>query len=338
MNPPRLARPLALVVVTAGSFFLAGSGRAADPVKWDVARTTTPESIEELKALEATVKKVVEKCSPATVGIIIGAGAGSGVIVSEDGLVLTAAHVSGDPGRDCLLVLPDGTRIKGKTLGTNDKKDSGMIKIVEEDPKKLPKGGKWPFIPVGKSGDLKRGQWVVSLGHPGGYKTGRTPVARLGQVQRTSPARDSLATNCTLVGGDSGGPLFDLNGNLVGIHSRISFLLTENVHVPTDSFKAEWDQLAKGEQVGKPKRAKAILGVSFDDDVAKIVEVEEGGPAAKAGIKVGDIVTKFEDTKVVTADNVRDLIYEKKPGDKVKLTIRRGGETLTIEVTLGKRS
>src|SRR5205823_14933765 len=104
MTSRRLVRPIALLAFTAGSFLLAGTGRAADP-KWEVARTTIPETIEELKALEATVKKVVEKCSPATVGVIIGAGAGSGVIVSEDGLVLTAAPVSGERGKDCLLVL-----------------------------------------------------------------------------------------------------------------------------------------------------------------------------------------------------------------------------------------
>jgi serine protease Do len=324
--------------------FAAGVARTDDkPTKWDVTRITAPENIDELKALEAATKKVVEKCSPATVGIIIGAGAGSGVIVTEDGLILTAAHVSGEPGKDCTLVLPDGTRIKGKTLGTNDKKDSGMIKIVETDPKKVPKGGKWPFIPLGKSADLKKGQWVVSLGHPGGFKPGRTPVARLGQVQDLKSARDLLRTNCTLVGGDSGGPLFDLNGNVVGIHSRISFKLEDNIHVPADSFKADWDPMVKGEQVGKPVRTTAALGVIFDDSGkkaagARIDQVEDEGPAAKAGLVAGDVITKFEDAKIAAPDDVRELMKKKKPGDKVKLTVRRKDETLTIEVTLGKRT
>src|SRR5205085_3383575 len=137
-------------------------------------RDKVPESIEELKALQAAVKKVVEKSTPCTVGVMIGMGAGSGVIVSEDGLVLTAAHVSGEPNKDCTIILPDGTRVKGKTLGTNDKVDSGMIQITD----KGPNNGKWPFIPVGKSTDLKKGQWLVALGHPGGWKRDRPPVAR----------------------------------------------------------------------------------------------------------------------------------------------------------------
>lgn len=337
MTPRRLVRRTALATLLAATLLAAGSGRAAD-TNWDPIRTTAPETVSELKALEAAVKKVVEKCSPATVGVIIGAGAGSGVIVTEDGLVLTAAHVSGDPGRDCQLVLQDGTRIKGKTLGTNAGKDSGMIQITESDPKKVPKGGKWPHLPLGKSADLKRGQWVVALGHPGGFKPGRTPVARLGQVQ--TMARDLLRSNCTLVGGDSGGPLFDLNGNVVGIHSRISFSLSDNIHVPADSFKAEWDQLVKGEQVGRPVRTAAVLGISFDEAAknARIEIVEDEGPAAKAGIKPGDVITQFEDVKIATPDDVRAQMRKRKPGEKVKLTVLRGEETLTIEVTLGKRA
>jgi serine protease Do len=317
---------------------LVGAAWAGD-TKWDPTSTKIPETAAELESLQAMVQKVIEKCSPATVGVIIGAGAGSGVIVSEDGLVLTAAHVSGEPNRDCLIVLPDGTRLKGKTLGTNERKDSGMIKIVEEDPKKVPKDGKWPYLPMGKSGDLKKGQWVVSLGHPGGFKSGRTPVARLGQVQENRPARDLLRTNCTLVGGDSGGPLFDLNGNVVGIHSRISFSLDNNIHVPADSFKADWDQLLKGEQVGKEKKTAAVLGISFDDNAkdAKIEIVEDDGPAAKAGVKPGDVITKFDGEAVPTADDVRAQMKKRKPGDKVTLTVRRAAETVKIEVTLGKR-
>lgn len=317
---------------------------AADPVKaevvskWETIRTTVPESIEELKALQTTVKKVVEKTTSCTVGIIIGMGAGSGVIVSEDGLVLTAAHVSGDPGKDCTLILPDGSRVKGKTLGTNDKLDSGMIQITD----KGPKDGKWPFIPMGKSTDLKKGQWLVALGHPGGWKRDRPPVARLGQVQDSGT--DFVRSSCTLVGGDSGGPLFDLEGNVVGIHSRIGYTLASNTHVPADAFKTEWERLVKGEQIGKPpKLAAAILGVTFDEkpdaakDAATIEEVTEDGPAAKAGLKAGDLITEFDGKEVSTADDIRAILRKKKPDDEVEVVIRRGTRTIPKTITLGKR-
>jgi serine protease Do len=328
------ASAIALLLVIPGR-----SIPAADPVKtelakWETIRTTAPESLEELKALQDTVKKVVEKSSPCTVGIMIGLGAGSGVIVSEDGLVLTAAHVSGDPGKECTLILPDGTRVKGKTLGTNDKLDSGMIQITD----KGPKDGKWPFIPLGKSTDLKKGQWLVALGHPGGWKSNRPPVARLGQVQ--DPAKDYIRSSCTLVGGDSGGPLFDLEGNVVGIHSRIGYTLASNIHVPAEAFKTEWERLAKGEQIGKPQKpAAAILGVSFDEssDTAKIDEVTEDGPADHAGLKAGDIFTEFDGKDVSTADDVRAILRKKKPDDEVEVVIRRGTKTIPKTITLGKR-
>jgi serine protease Do len=307
-------------------------------VKWDVNRTTQPDDVEELKALQSVVKKVIEKTTPATVGIVIGMGAGSGVIVSEDGLVLTAAHVSGPPDKDCFLILSDGKRVKGKTLGTNDKMDSGMIKITD----KGPNNGKWPFVEIGKSDATKKGQWVVSLGHPGGYKRDRPPVARLGRmVEKLTPSGPNKGlsqSNCTLVGGDSGGPLFDLDGKLIGIHSRIGLTLNMNIHVPTEQYKKEWDDLVAGVQIGKPLKAP-ILGVAFDDTAksALVDEVTEDGPAAKSGMKNGDVITQFDGTKVANADEVRALLAKRKAGDEVVLTVLRGTKTLSLAVVLQKR-
>jgi serine protease Do len=337
----RLARGTTLAFAMGLLLQYAPGTVAADPVKaelsttkWDIVRTTPPESLEELKILQSIVKKVVDKTTPCTVGVMIGMGAGSGVIVSEDGLVLTAAHVSGDPGKTCTLILPDGTRVKGKTLGTNDKMDSGMIQITD----KGPKDGKWPYLKVGKSVDLKKGQWLVALGHPGGYKTDRPPVARLGQVQDSD--KNLVRTNCTLVGGDSGGPLFDLEGNVVGIHSRIGYTLASNIHVPADAFKNEWEKLVKGEQIGKPvKAASATIGVVFDStsDAPKIDEVTEDGPAAGAGLKAGDVITSFDGKDVSTPDDIRAILRKKKPGDEVAVVVKRGTKTMEKKVTLGKR-
>jgi serine protease Do len=338
----RLVRGTTLALGLGLLIHSAPSSAAADPVKaevsttakWDITRTTAPETLDELKILQNVVKKVVDKTTPCTVGVAIGFGAGSGVIVSEDGLVLTAAHVSGEPGKPCTLILPDGTKVKGKTLGTNDKMDSGMIQITD----KGPKDGKWPYLKVGKSVDLKKGQWLVALGHPGGWKQDRPPVARLGQVQDST--KDYVRTNCTLVGGDSGGPLFDLEGNVVGIHSRIGYTLASNMHVPADAFKNEWEKLVKGEQIGKPvKPAAAVLGVSFDESTTapKIESLSEDGPAAAGGLKEGDLITSFDGKDVSTADEVRALLRKKKPGDEVAVVVKRGTKTIEKKITLGKR-
>ncbi|MBX9579788.1 MAG: S1C family serine protease [Gemmataceae bacterium] len=331
MTLPRPARRFAPVWAVVFAFAAAGPVVAAGP-KWDTVRTTAPATLEELKALQDRVKEVVKKCSPATVGLFVGMGAGSGVIVSEDGLVLTAAHVSGDPGKTCTVVLPDGKRVKGKSLGRDERLDSGMIRITDPGPD----DGKWPYLPLGKSAGLKKGQWVVALGHPGGFATDRPPVARLGQVQ--AARTDTLLTNCTLVGGDSGGPLFDLDGNVIGIHSQIAFKLDNNIHVPADTFQTQWEQLAAGEAIGKP--AQAVLGVVFDKDRAepgaRLDEVDDG-PGTKAGLEVGDVIVRFDGAEVETADTIRALLRKKKPGDKVEVVVKRGEETLTKTVTLGKR-
>ncbi len=324
--------------------------RAADPkleTKWETTRTTQPEDLEELKALQERVRKVVDKCTPSTVALRVrmgfGEAAGSGVIVSDDGLVLTAAHViAGEggakaftAGKDITIVLQDGKTVKAKTLGINEKMDSGMVKITD----KGPKDGKWPFLPIAKSAALKKGQWVVSLGHPGGPKTGRPPVARLGRVENTT--KDLVRTNCTLVGGDSGGPLFDLDGNVIGIHSRIGLTLNQNIHVPTDQFKNDWDALVAGDVVGRPQKSSgAVVGVVFpedENDDAWLVEVDSDGPAGKAGLKPGDTITQFNGEAVKSVKKFRELLKEKKPAEVVKLTVRRGVEILTLSVTLGKR-
>lgn len=345
---PRSARRVACF-----AFLLAlvtSAAPAADVPKWDPARTTNPEDVAELKALQDAVNSVVKKCAPATVALRYESGSGSGVIVSEDGLILTAAHVIRDypenwkgkydppplpfeSDRPVEVMMPDGKWYAGKTLGINQGMDSGMVKITA----KGPHNGKWPFCPVAKSGDVKKQQWVVALGHPDGPKTGRAPVARLGRVYVNSSG--FLRTDCSIVGGDSGGPLFDLNGNVIGIHSRMvfPFSLAHNIHVPTDDFKTDWDKLLAGEWVDAPLGYLGVVFSKDDTDDAWLSEVEKGGPAEKAGLKPGDTITKFNNTTVKSVQEVRKLLEKARAGQRVKVTARRGVEEVTVTVTLGRR-
>lgn len=293
-----------------------------------------PESVEDLKAIEEQVEKVLEKVIPCTVGVRIGAHQGSGVIVSKDGYVLTAGHVSGQPGRDVSLVLPTGKTVKGKTLGMNGGIDSGLIKITS--------AGDWPFLDMGKSAELKPGQWVISCGHPGGYRTGRPPVVRVGRVLKTGST--VIVSDCTLVGGDSGGPLFDMKGQVVGIHSRISGSITGNMHVPVDTYRDTWERLVKGDawRGDLPLFAAAggpFVGVQGDPNTRDciILKVVEGSPAEKAGIKTNDVVRKFDGQKVEKYKDFFGMVQKKKPGDEVELDIQRGEETVTVKMMIGKR-
>src|SRR5437764_8264622 len=115
----------------------------------------------------------------ATVGLRVGNAQGSGVIINREGYILTAGHVSGATDRDAIIILPDGRRLRGRTLGANNGIDSGMVLITEK--------ADFPFVSMAKSADLKKGDWCLSLGHPGGYKPGRPPVVRVGRLQDVNP-------------------------------------------------------------------------------------------------------------------------------------------------------
>ena len=326
LSPPRLILALGLSLCL-----------LAAPAALRASEDSTPTSVAQLRELQQTIRGVSEKVVPATVGVQIGAAMGSGVIVSEDGYVMTAGHVSGKPGREVNIILHDGRRVKGKTLGANYGIDAGLIKITEE--------GKYPFVEKGAIKAIEEGQWCIATGHPGGYEKGRSPVVRVGRVLAK---RDRvLVTDCTLIGGDSGGPLFDLDGKVIGINSRIGGPLTANIHVPISTYNVTWDRLAKGEAWGTPADmmrrgggppvGAPYIGVTADRSApdAKITGVTAGSPAEKAGLQAGDIVKKFADKAISDFTSLAKLVRTRKPGDQITLEVLRGEETVTLELTLG---
>jgi serine protease Do len=162
-------------------------------------------------------------------------------------------------------------------------------------------------------------------------------VVRLGRVLING--KSAITSDCCLVGGDSGGPLFDMHGRVIGIHSRIGGSITANVHVPVDTYRDTWDRLAKGEAFGGPTTSDAYLGIQADPDAKNclVSSVQAGSPAEKAGMKPMDIIVKFDGQKVEAFDDLGALIRKKKPGDEVAVEIRRGDETVTLKVVLGRR-
>jgi len=296
-----------------------------------------PESARDLEELQEHVKKVIKKVTPAVVGIRIGNAAGSGVIIDAEGHVLTAGHVSGKPGQKCKVILPDGTMLDARSLGQNTGIDSGMIKITSK--------GKHPYVDMGDSAKVKPSEWVLSIGHPGGFKRGRTPVVRLGRVSAVTSRL--IRTDCTLVGGDSGGPLFDMQGRVIGIHSRIGFLITENVHVPVNTYRETWDRLAKGESwrdglfgmFGRRATPPPYLGVRFARETSdlKIIQVHKDTPADKAGIKGGDIILSVDGTTLKDRAGLLAIMEKKKVGDEVVIAVQRDEEEIRVKLKLATR-
>lgn len=331
-----LVRPLRsfIVVLTLAAFGTLGRADFNSQKLPAAFQKNVPETLKDLQEIEEHVKKLVAKVTASTVGLQIGGASGSGVIV-KDGYILTAGHVSGMPGRTATIILPDGKRIKGKTLGANRAIDSGMIQITDK--------GEWPHVELA-TGDLKKGHWCLAVGHPKGYYVGRSPVVRLGRVLEIN--KGYLRTDCTLVGGDSGGPLFDMHGNVIGIHSRIGPLITFNIHVPVTTYRETWDKLAQSEVWGNtmfgpkaPKASNVYLGLRTFEEGAqlKIERVVDDSPAAKAGIMANDILVSIDGKKLGTNKELEALLSTKRPGNVIALEVRRGEKTLSLEITLSKR-
>jgi serine protease Do len=354
--------PLALAVIVAGASVVSlVRGQNVPSVKPYVTEKLTElkplrnvtadvKSTSDLKAVEDRVEVITRNALPAIVNIQItmlvpdgtmAGEQGSGVIVSKDGYVLTAGHVSGEPGKDCVLVLSNGTRVLGKTMGANSLYDSGMIKI-ESRPNE-----EFPFMPMGSIAKMKAGDWVIAMGHPGGLQRGRAPVVRLGKILQIVDRRSVrngewfFQTDCPLIMGDSGGPVFDMDGKVVGINSKIGLQTTSNIHVPIDTFEDTWDRLAKGDKWGPSTNIfasrsqgpvtpapdatppQATLNAKVDNDPKGIVvkSVREDKAADKAHIYAGDIITRVDGTIVKTYDDLKKLLLAHKPGDKVTLDL-----------------
>ncbi|RMF40229.1 MAG: PDZ domain-containing protein [Planctomycetota bacterium] len=307
----------------------------------DVFGGREPMSVDELRLLAAQQSDVAAAIEAVTVNVQQGPAQGSGVIITPDGFVLTAAHVAGAPGREAWVVLPDGSRVRAETRGVNRDKDAGLLKIVEQ------RSEPWPHATLGESGTLREGQWVIAAGHPGGWKQQRGVVIRVGRilsiargpVRRGSPDRSphTLFTDCALIGGDSGGPLFTLEGKLVGIHSRIGTDVVDNMHVPIDVYAESWDRLVRNEAWGVLPGYQPVIGVSGtrNDDRPLIASVVQGGPAHRAGLEPGDLVLAVDGVKITTFAELRLAVENHMPGDVLRLRIQRGDQILQLPVTVG---
>ncbi len=295
-----------------------------------------PESLNDLRLMNQHQQDLVKKVTPATVGLQIGSTQGTGVLVSKDGFVLTAAHVAGKAGLNVRVIMSDGQVFAGKTLGMNKGVDAALLKIDRQlrDGKEI----EWPFVEMGRAAEMKPGSWCLALGHPGGYQSGRQPVARFGRILANNTAKAVLTTDCKLVGGDSGGPLFDMNGRVIGIHSRIGSKVTKNLHVAVDAYRNSWTRLARGDSWGTllALTGRPVIGVlgEQETDKARIAEVLPASPAERAGIRSGDLVTRFGDDRVETFDDLKKFVSQRQPGDEVTVEVLRDGKKLRLNVIL----
>ena len=155
----------------------------------------------------------------------------------------------------------------------------------------------------------------------------------------------TLQSDCKVIGGDSGGPLFDMEGRLIAIHSRVSRTMEQNMHVPMREYLKHWDALKSNQFLGEgPFAERPVKGSGFfgfassdTDDGLLVGDVLDDSPADKAGVKAGDIILKIDGEQIPDKDSFKVILKEKAAGERVTLSLLREGEEKSIEVKLGKR-
>ncbi len=298
----------------------------------DQAVTNLPPTLADMVALQDKVLAMLER----TVSCTVKVDGGSGVIIDEAGTLLTVAHVGRVADRPVRITFPDGKVVKGKTLGNNEKVDAGVARISE------PYEG--PHVPMGDSDAVKPGDWCVALGYPVSYEAGQAPAVRLGRVLDVQS--HAIITDCTIMGGDSGGPLFNLDGEVIGIGSRASGSTRQNISVPVNEFTDAWDRHLAGtdwsgcrhDQVEDYGSAYLGIGPARKAVGAEIGKIYPSSPAEKAGLRAGDVVTTLDGVHVASYREILPVIFRKQPGDALDIGIQRDATALTLNVTLGQAS
>lgn len=236
-----------------------------------------------ISGLEEKIIQLKKRLLDATVTVqrVGVSGSGSGVIINEDGLIMTAAHVITAPGQKLNIILPDGSVHSATALGVVDVTDSGLAQI--DTP------GSFDFCPMAKEVNYQVNDWVLALGHPGGAILGRPSPLRLGKILEITETR--IVSSCKVISGDSGGPLFNLEGEVIGINSAIRYPWSNNFHVSLEAIIKDWDRLLASEHIKREISINDAEAVKVNDPISrqrqqarKILktQAEEGDPYAMA--------------------------------------------------------
>jgi S1-C subfamily serine protease len=296
--------------------------------------------LKKLQNVEAMVEKVIPRVSPCIVSI---GETASGVIVKPSGIVITASHVTRKAGRILIVRLQDGRSVKGITLGSNAANDTSAIKLLG--------GGPWPYLKtVSPKFMAEAGQWCIAFGYPLSWPRDKPASARIGRI--TGQYRGKIVTDCPIMGGDSGGALVDLNGNLLGINSSVRLDVTQNLHVPIERYREDWNSMMTRQDVDvvtatvaaqspdTPAPAKkpylGIYGESAHQSV-RIRDIRRQSPAEKAGLLPEDVIWQIDQTPIKSFAELLKYLATRKGGDQIKVGVNRFGVNLEIVVTLDAR-
>jgi S1-C subfamily serine protease len=286
-------------------------------------------------------------------------GIGSGVIYDPEGWILTNRHVVTTTGRtiasSLTVELKDGREFTGTVYGIDTLTDLAIVKVD---------GTGLPAAPIGASSDIKVGQLAIAIGSPLGTYTSTVTTGIISATGRTvdidadTTLTNLIQTDAAINPGNSGGPLLDATGAVIGINTAVERDSTGiGFAIPIDIARPIMAQALAGEPLARPYigirfkaidaklqkaqslpvAAGALIGPSQATDGSAIPGITPDSPAAKAGLKEGDIITQIEGTAIDPEHPLEAALTSYRPGQTVTLTVLRGGETLQLKVTLGTR-
>ncbi len=295
----------------------------------------------------------VHRVEPAVVTVVTGAGStfnggvqasGSGVIISQDGHVITNNHVI-DGASQVSVIYSDGTRVNATVVGADPLTDIAVLKVNGQIP---------AFVPFGDSSSLQLGEWVIAIGSPlGNYRGSVTVGVISGLNRKVSPQEGLIQTDAAINHGNSGGPLINISGQIVGINTLV---VRDSVGgapaeglgfaVPSNTVSSVAEQLIARGRIEYPfigisytevtPQLASEMGLSTNHGVI-ITQITANSPAAGAGLQQQDVVTAIDDNVINEDNTLRSILFKYRVGDQVTLTVERNGEQIQVQMALVAR-
>jgi putative serine protease PepD len=286
---------------------------------------------------------VYAAASPAVVSIRTSGGSGTGFLIDGNGTLVTNAHVAGSDDHVLVRFGSSGSSLDAQVMGTDPSSDLAVLSI---DPQAVPSGVK--PLSFADSREVRVGDTAIAIGNPFGLDRTATEgivsgVGRHIQSPNGFEIDSVIQTDAPINPGNSGGPLLDDSGHVIGVNSQIETGGSQgNVGigfaVPSNTVRQVVPQLKRGDSV-----KHAFLGLSSsaasptNPDGARVESVTPGGPADRAGIRRGDVITHIDGRAVADPSGISTAIGTKRPGDEVAIEIERGAITMTLHAKLGNR-
>ena len=273
------------------------------------------------------------------------AASGSGFIITEDGYILTNHHVI-EGSNSITVTLYDGTTYEAQLIGYDESLDTAVLKVDAE--------GLVPVV-LGNSDNLNVGDSVIAIGNPLGELTFSLTAGAVSALDRevtlSTTTMDLIQTDCAINSGNSGGALFNLYGEVIGItnakysSSSMSEASIDNIGfaIPINDAMNIVRSIIENGYIAKPYIGVSIMDVSAETQSyglpqgAAVKELVEGSPAEAAGLQLNDIITKADDTEITGSNDLVDYIGSRSAGDIVKLTVYRQGQTMEITLEIGEQ-